>query len=150
MIAGLPQAPSAANPINNPTRALARREYVLNRMLSLEMISPEEFSEANSEPLSASYHGSASDVTAPYITEMVRQEMVSRYGYDAYIKGYRVFTTVESERQIAANNALQNGLLSYDRDHGWRKPTKFVDFIYTRSEERRVGKECRYRWSSNH
>ena len=131
MIAGLPQAPSAANPINNPTRALARREYVLNRMLSLEMISPEEFSEANSEPLSASYHGSASDVTAPYITEMVRQEMVSRYGDDAYIKGYRVFTTVESERQIAANNALQNGLLSYDRDHGWRKPTKFVDFIYT-------------------
>src|SRR5690554_7408060 len=57
--------------------------------------------------------------------------MVSRYGDDAYIKGYRVFTTVESERQIAANNALQNGLLSYDRDHGWRKPTKFVDFIYT-------------------
>ena len=80
MIAGLPQAPSAANPINNPTRALARREYVLNRMLALNKISQEDYNEATIEPLMASYHGAASDVTAPYIAEMVRQEMVERYG----------------------------------------------------------------------
>ena len=134
MIAGLPQAPSAANPINNPVRALARREYVLSRMLALDKISQEEYDEAVAEPLIASYHGTASEVTAPYITEMVRQEMVERFGDNAYIKGYRVYTTIESERQIAANNALQNGLLSYDRDHGWRKPKTRAEFVYVKAD----------------
>src|SRR5690554_3085556 len=130
MIAGLPQAPSAANPINNPARAKARREYVLSRMLALGKITQKEFEEAAAEPLVASYHGIASEVNAPYIAEMVRQDMVERYGDDAYIKGYRVYTTVESERQLVANNALQKGLLSYDRDHGWRKPAVTAEFIY--------------------
>ncbi len=133
MIAGLPQAPSAANPINNPARALARREYVLSRMLSLGKISKDEYETAVSEPLVASYHGTASEVSATYIAEMVRQDMVERYGDDAYIKGYSVYTTVDSERQIAANTAIQRGLLSYDRDHGWRKPSAIVSFTYKES-----------------
>lgn len=134
MIAGLPQAPSAANPINNPARAIARREYVLSRMLALDKITQQEYDEAVIEPLVASYHGTASEVNATYVAEMVRQDMVERFGDDAYTKGYRVYTTIESERQLAANDALQKGLLSYTRDHGWRKPAVTAEFIYVEND----------------
>jgi penicillin-binding protein 1A len=120
MIAGLPQAPSAANPINNPERALKRRNYVLARMRELEMISQQEFELAAKAPVSARYHGPESEVSAPYVAEMARQFAVERYGNAAYTAGYRVITSVDSKRQQAANNALQRGLLKYDRDHGWR------------------------------
>jgi len=120
MIAGLPQAPSAANPINNPQRAKDRRNYVLARMRTLNKISQEQFDWAAREPISASYHGPTSEVSAPYVAEMVRLEMIDRYGSEAYTAGYRVTTTVNSVRQAAANQALQRGLLKYDRDHGWR------------------------------
>ncbi len=122
MIAGLPQAPSAANPVNNPRRALDRRNYVLARMRTLEMISAEEFDQAARAPVTARYHGATSEVLAPYVAEMVRREMVERYGDDAYTAGYNVYTTVDASRQLAANRALQTGLLKYDRDHGYRQP----------------------------
>lgn len=130
MIAGLPQAPSAANPINNPRRAADRRNYVLSRMLDLGKISREQFDEASNRPITARYHGTTSEVVAPYIAEMVRREMVSRYGEDAYTAGYNVYTTVDSVRQTAANNALQNGVLKYDRDHGWRLPKPMFEINY--------------------
>lgn len=122
MIAGLPQAPSAANPVNNPRRALDRRNYVLARMRTLEMITAEEFDIAARAPITARYHGATSEVLAPYIAEMVRRDMVERYGDDAYTVGYNVYTTIDSSRQVAANKALQAGLLKYDRDHGYRQP----------------------------
>ncbi|WP_260998221.1 penicillin-binding protein 1A [Thalassolituus hydrocarboniclasticus] len=122
MIAGLPQAPSAANPVNNPRRALDRRNYVLARMRTLEMISAEEFDQAARAPVTARYHGATSEVVAPYVAEMVRREMVERYGDEAYTLGYNVYTTVDTNRQLAANRALQTGLLKYDRDHGYRLP----------------------------
>lgn len=121
MIAGLPQAPSAANPINNPQRARDRRNYVLARMRTLEKITQEEFTWAAREPVTASYHGPTSEISAPYVAEMVRLEMVRQYGSSAYTAGYRVTTTINATRQQAANDALQRGVLKYDRDHGWRQ-----------------------------
>lgn len=130
MIAGLPQAPSAANPINNPQRALDRRNYVLARMRTLDMISEEEFEEAARYPVTARYHGAVSEVSAPYVAEMVRREMVERYGEEAYTQGYSVYTTLNAERQQAANKALQAGVLKYDRDHGYREAAEPEELTY--------------------
>ena len=120
MLAGLPQAPSAANPINNPKRATERRNYVLARMLTLGFINQQEFDDAARAPVIAKYHGLTAEVEAPYIAEMVRQHMLQEYGDNIYKKGYRVFTTVIGQQQKQANDALQRGILKYDRDHGWR------------------------------
>lgn len=120
IIAGLPQAPSVANPINSPKRAEDRRNYVLTRMLNLGKISVDQYQQATQQPVIASYHGASSELTAPYIAEMVRREMIARYGEDAYTYGYRVFTTIDSSKQEAANLALQRGLINYDQEHGWR------------------------------
>lgn len=120
MIAGLPQAPSAANPISNPDRARDRRNYVLARMRTLDKISDDEFQRAARAPITARQHGLASELSAPYIAEMARQDAVQRFGNDAYTAGYIIHTTIDSSRQNAANRALQMGLLSYDRDHGFR------------------------------
>lgn len=119
MLAGLPQAPSAANPINNPKRAKDRRNYVLARMLTLEYISQDEFDSAARAPIIAKYHGLEPEVEAPYLAEMVRQKLLADHGKDIYAKGYRVITTINGNMQNAANVALQKGLLKYNRDHGW-------------------------------
>ena len=120
MIAGLPQAPSAANPIRSPERAVSRRNYVLARMHNLGKISEAEFQQSIRQPATARYHGATSEISAPYVAEMIRQEMIRRYGNKAYTSGYSVYTTINSARQRAANAALQKGLLKYDRDHGYR------------------------------
>jgi penicillin-binding protein 1A len=120
MIAGLPQAPSAANPINNPERARFRRNYVLARMFTEEFISQEEFDEAASEPISAKYHGLATEIEAPYVAELVRSEMLKRYPDDLYTKGYRVTTTINSRLQTSAQSSIRAGLHDYDRKHGYR------------------------------
>lgn len=129
MIAGLPQAPSAANPVNNPQRAIDRRNYVLARMLTLNMISKDEFEEAARAPVTARYHGAVSEISAPYVAEMVRRDMVERYGESAYTAGYNVYTTITAPRQEAANRALQAGILSYDREHGYRAPKPVADVV---------------------
>lgn len=121
MIAGLPQAPSAANPINNPKRAADRRNYVLSRMLQLGKITQDDYQQAAQQPAETLDHGSSSELNAPYLAEMVRRHMVEQYGEEVYTLGYKVYTTVNSDRQAAANLALQNGLASYDQDHGWRQ-----------------------------
>lgn len=120
MIAGLPQAPSAANPINNPERARFRRNYVLARMFTEEFITQEDFDSAASEPISAKYHGLATEIEAPYIAEMVRSEMLNRHPDDLYTKGYRVTTTIDSRLQVAAQKAVRKGIHNYDRKHGYR------------------------------
>ena len=136
VIAGLPQAPSAANPINNPKRAFDRRNYVLSRMLYLEKISQEDYREAASQPIDASYHGVPSELSAPYIAEMVRREMFERYGEEAYTAGYKVYTTVHSVNQLAANRSLQKGLINYDHDHGWRAPKTVIPPVLLTKEAR--------------
>ena len=124
MIAGVPKAPSALNPIRNPTRAKARRNVVLGRLLTENYITQEEYNEATSQPITAYFHGAEINLYAPYISEMVRAEMVSRYGIDkAYNSGFKIFTSVESKVQKAAQNALVNNLHNYDMRHGFRGPT---------------------------
>lgn len=122
MIAGLPKAPSTLNPITSPTRAKERRHHVLERMLQQGFITQEQFNQANSEPVAARYHGPEVDIRAPYVAEMVRQSMYEKLGEEAYVMGLKVYTTIDSTMQQAANNALENGLLRFDRRQDYRGP----------------------------
>ena len=127
MVAGLPKAPSSYNPINNPQRALIRRNYVLGRMRTLDYIDEEVYQAALNSADLATVHGQDIELEAPYIAEMVRTEMVARYGSVAYTGGYSVYTTINAARQQSANNALRNALLGYDRRHGYRGHLGFFD-----------------------
>ncbi|MGH8308021.1 MAG: penicillin-binding protein 1A [Gammaproteobacteria bacterium] len=127
MIAGLPKAPSTDNPLINPQRALTRRGYVLGRMLADGYITQDQYKQAIAAPMTASYHEPAAAVSAPYLAEMVRDYMVSKYGDDAYTAGYSVVTTLDSRLQPLAVNAVRTGLLDYDQRHGWRGPVAHVD-----------------------
>ncbi len=120
MIAGLPKAPSAFNPIANPQRALSRRSYVLRRMREVGFIDQAEFESADAQPITAALHGFAVKVDAPHVAEMVRSHMVERYGEEAYVSGYSVVTSVESGLQRAATAALRRGLVDYTERHGYR------------------------------
>lgn len=122
MIAGLPKAPSTFNPLYSPERALARRNVVLARMLDQHYISQSLYDEAKREPLTASWHGPEIAFSAPYLTEMVRQQMVKRYGDNAYTDGFKVYTTVTRKLQLAAEESVRNNVFAYDIRHGYRGP----------------------------
>jgi penicillin-binding protein 1A len=126
-LAGLPKAPSRFNPVVNPERAIERRGYVLHRMLELGFITQPQYEQAMSEPDHASVHAQAIEVEAPYIAEMVRSEMLARYGNEAYTAGFEVYTTIDKTLQEDANRALRDDLLGYDRRHGFRGQLKHVD-----------------------
>ena len=127
MIAALPKAPSRINPITSPERALERRNYVLARMLELGYIDQAEHDRAVAAPDNAFYHGASTEISAPYLAEMVRAKMVETLGREAYTGGYVVYTTVDSTRQTAARDAVRAGLETYDRRHGYRGPEARVD-----------------------
>ncbi len=120
MIASLPKAPSRINPITSPARAMSRRNYVLERMLELDFINSTEYDTAISERNTAYYHGATTEVSAPYLAEMVRKEMLARFGQSAYTGGYEVYTTINSRFQAAASQAVTDGLEEYDHRHGYR------------------------------
>ncbi|MEE6075645.1 penicillin-binding protein 1A [Avibacterium paragallinarum] len=121
VIAGLPKAPSTMNPLYSLKRATARRNVVLGRMLEMQYISKAEYDEAINEPIVARYHGAQLDFKADYVTEMVRQEMVKRFGEEnAYTSGYKVYTTVLSADQAEAQKVVRDNLLAYDMRHGYR------------------------------
>jgi penicillin-binding protein 1A len=122
MIAGLPKAPSAYNPVSNPQRAKLRRDYVLRRMLEVGYIDQASFEQAVATPDEARLHVANSAIDAHYIGEMVRTEMMRLYGDATYTDGLHVYTTINTRHQIAANRALRNNLLEYDRRHGYRGP----------------------------
>ena len=122
MIAGLPKAPSSYNPVTNPERALKRRDWILSRMKSLNYLTQEEYLDASQQPVTAKLHTVQTETHAPYLAEMVRKELLSRYGKNAYTDGYRVFTSIKHDYQQAANQAIHNGLISYDQRHGYRGP----------------------------
>lgn len=124
MIAGLPQAPSRDNPIANPDAAMDRRNHVLQRMYELGYIKKAAYETALKEPNTASYHGQRIKVYAPYVAEMVRAAMYQQYGDAAYTSGFKVYTTIDAKLQAAASQALRDGLLAYDRRHGYRGPEK--------------------------
>lgn len=126
MIAGLPKAPSTFNPLYSHARALARRNVVLARMLDQNYITQQQYNDARNTPLTASYHGPEIAFSAPYLTELVRQEMVKRYSDSAYDDGYKVYTTVTRHLQEAAQQAVRNNVMAYDMRHGYRGPTNVL------------------------
>ena len=121
-IAGLPKAPSTLNPITSPQRAKDRRHLVLQRMLTLGYITPEEFDLADSAPSRAFFHSAPLEAYAPYVAEEARQAVIAKYGEDAYIKGLKVYTTVDSQYQQYAHDAIFENLTAYDVRHGYRGP----------------------------
>ncbi len=120
MLAGLPKAPSRDNPLSNPRIALERRDYVLRHMQNIGYIDEATLDQAIKTPLTASRHVVRYSLDAPYVAEMVRQYMFQTYDEKAYAGGFHVYTTLLSKHQRAANQALRQALLEYDRRHGYR------------------------------
>ncbi len=127
MIAGLPKAPSSYNPITNPKRALLRRNYVLGRMQALGYISKEQAEQARAEPVTASLNNAKVELEAPWVAEMVRNKLVGEFGPETYTSGLKVYTTISSKLQIAANQGLRKALEDYDKRHGWRGAEKHFE-----------------------
>ncbi|CAH7126066.1 peptidoglycan glycosyltransferase/peptidoglycan DD-transpeptidase MrcA [Vibrio chagasii] len=125
-LAGMPKAPSTMNPIYSIERATNRRNVVLRRMLDEKYITQAEFDEASNEQLVSKYHGAEIELSAPYVAEVARAWMVERYGEDAYTSGMKVYTTVDSKLQKAANQAAIKNLLGYDERHGYRGAEKVL------------------------
>ena len=127
MLAGLPKAPSAFNPVVNPRRAKVRQEYVLGRMLKLGLITEPQFRRAVLENIRVVGRSDDYSVNATYLAEMVRIQIVNQFREEAYNRGLTVFTTVRADEQRAAYQALRAGLIEYDRRFGWRGPEGQVE-----------------------
>lgn len=139
MVSLLP-CPSVCNPITDPERAKVRRDVVINKMLAQDMIDRNQHALALAEPISARRHLRTIEVNAPYVAEMVRQELYAQYGEDTYRLGIEVTTSINSEMQNAATTALTNGLENYyDRRHGYRGPEARLPA---------TGDNIRERWTS--
>jgi penicillin-binding protein 1A len=126
-LAGIPTAPSTVNPVASAEAAKVRRAHVLGRMLELGYIDQTEYNDAKNSPMESRLHGASIEVDAPYLAEMVRSDMQSKYGDAVYTAGYKVYTTLDSRLQAAATAALRTGLLEYDRRHGYRGASAKVD-----------------------
>jgi len=137
ILAALPKAPSTTNPVTSPERAQNRRNYVLRRMLELGLISPEEHASAVARPVLSRLHVSAPEVDAHWVAEAARQIVFNLWGDEAYVRGLRVFTTIDAAAQEAANAALRDGLLEHDQRHGYRGPELSLDEAVVRSPEDR-------------
>jgi len=121
-LAGVLPAPSSYNPVRSPANALKRRGYVLGRMRQLQFIDKSDYEAALDYPMESRLHGTANELAAPYVAEMVRREMLQRYGEATYSAGYKVVTTLDSKMQRAANYSLRNGLMEFTRRRGYRGP----------------------------
>ena len=127
IIAGIPQGPSILNPIASPDAAAQRRSYVLRRMRELNFISAADYQAALSVPIEGKRYGPQQELDAPYVAEMVRAELIRRFGLAAYVAGLKVTTTVDARLQGAADAALRQTLIEYDARHGYRGPVARVD-----------------------
>ena len=126
MLAGLPKAPSAYNPISNPQRARIRQRYIIDRMLENGFITEKEAETAKSEELKIKSGTGTHQVHAEYVAEMVRQLMYSQYGDETYTRGLDVRTTLRTADQNTAYKALRKGIMDYERRQVYRGPEKFV------------------------
>jgi penicillin-binding protein 1A len=124
MLAGIPKAPSRNNPISRPEAGKQRRDWILGRMLELGYITPQQHLNATQQPVSGRHHGAQLSFAAHYAAEMARQEMLQRYGMAAYNDGFDVYTTINSELQQVARQAVIDGLITYDKRHGYRGPER--------------------------
>ncbi|KND57018.1 Multimodular transpeptidase-transglycosylase [Candidatus Paraburkholderia schumanniana] len=127
MLAGLPKAPSAYNPVVNPKRAKVRQEYILQRMRELNFITQAEYEQAVKQPLVVKGQGREFSVHAEYVAEMVRQMMYAQYREEAYTRGLNVVTTIDSADQDAAYRAVRKGLMDYEHRHGYRGPEGYIE-----------------------
>lgn len=135
MLAGLPKAPSSYNPVVNPKRAKLRQAYVLRRMHELHFINDEQLRLAQQQTITARRGNQEFGTKSDYVSEMVRQAIYEKYKENTYTQGIKVFTTIRQQDQLAAYQAVRNGVLEYDRRHGYRGPEGFVDLKKDRSEE---------------
>lgn len=127
ILAGIPQRPAEWNPLYSTDNAAARRAYVLRRMKETGAIDEEEYEAALAEPIRAQRFGTQSQLEARYVAEMVRAEMVARFGTAATTAGLKVTTTIDSRLQAAANLAMHANLIAYDERHGYRGPLAHLE-----------------------
>ena len=135
MLAGLPKAPSAYNPVANPKRAQLRQRYVLRRMNELDYISAEQMKASRDEVLVVKRDVNDFGVRADYVAEMARQIAAERFPDDIYNRGYRVITTITRAEQQAAYLSLRKGVMDYDRRHGYRGPEAYIDMKAIKSDQ---------------
>ncbi|MBI3229343.1 MAG: transglycosylase domain-containing protein, partial [Burkholderiales bacterium] len=126
MLAGLPKAPSAYNPVVNPKRAKARQQYILQRMLSLNYITAQQYEQARNEELKIKPDSNEFGMHAEYVAEMARQLVYEQFKEEAYTRGLNVFTTITKADQDAAYLALRRGVMEYEKRHGYRGPEAFI------------------------
>lgn len=135
MLAGLPRAPSRENPITNPLAAKQRRAYVLRRMHELSFITKDEQKTAEVSPVESRLHGTGVELDAPYVAELARQELESKFGERIYTDNFTAYTTVDSRLQLAAQRGVRLALLEYDIRHGYRGPAKHVELAKDSKEK---------------
>lgn len=135
VLAGLPKAPSAFNPIVNPERAHLRQKYILNNMVELGMITPVEYDAALKEKLVYQKHQTAIDPNSLYVAEMARQDLYQRYGEEIYSQGWHVYTTVSTANQKAATTALRKALRNFDAGSAYRGAEKQLDLSNLSEDE---------------
>jgi len=134
MLAGLPKAPSAYNPVVNPTRARTRQQYILQRMHSLGYITDAQYAEAKDERLKIKADSTAFGVHAEYVAEMARQLVYEQFKEDTYTRGLNVFTTITKSDQDAAYLALRRGVMDYERRRPYRGPESYVEIPGAKAE----------------
>ena len=127
MLAGLPKAPSAYNPISNPKRARSRQLYIIERMEENGFISKEQALAAKQEELKIRTAASSHNTHAEYVAEMARQLMFAQYGPEIYTRGLNVYTTIRAADQQAAYFALRRGIMDFERRQHYRGPEKFIN-----------------------
>jgi len=135
MLAGLPKAPSAYNPVANPKRAKLRQSYVLRRMHELKFITDDQLKTASAEQLHVKHDPNDYGIHADYVSEMARQIVVDRFSDEAYSTGLQVITTITKTDQEAAYANLREGVLDYDRRHGYRGAEAYLDMQDIHSEQ---------------
>ena len=134
MLAGLPKAPSAYNPISNPKRARSRQLYIIDRMVENGFITPQEAEAAKAQELKVKSGPDINKIHAEYVAEMVRQLMFNQYGEETYTRGLNVQTTIHSAEQDAAYKALRKGIMDFERRQIYRGPEKFVSLPTAQQE----------------
>jgi len=134
-IAALAQLPSVINPIKSPLRTKQRRNWILSRMLKLNLISKSQYIEAISDEVKVVKNIDLYEVDAKYLAELARQEIIKRFGLKAYKEGWNVYTTINSSYQTAANKSVQKHLADYDKRHGWRLADNYKNIFSNQQME---------------
>ena len=134
MLAGLPKAPSAYNPVVNPKRARARQQYILQRMYQLGYITEPEYTRAKAEELKIKTNSSEFGVHAEYVAEMTRQLVYEQFQEETYTRGLNVFTTITKADQDAAYLAVRRGVMDYEKRHGYRGPENYIEIPSNKEE----------------